>query len=450
MNETRRKRYATSRKKACQECSNAKAKCDLGKTGCSRCARRALFCVYPTEDSKVSVGHGQDYDEGAELDTSKKVYPSNGRGGLSPESAIQNSMHLADVASDVNANVNVNPETNSHVCISEFAPSFSHRASRLERPSTDVEIPDFTAPIELFCPVNVQDISNRWLNSFVPLPGQTPKKYPPAITAFMYRMLKSYAAVTVRSRRGFPPFVHSLQAQAESSKLPLRTCLELVRRCDPAKHDGEDRSSIVERTLRREMDGIYERRGEYDETTLLSAFQAYMIYFLVLFFFLFHQASDLSFLRQAAMNLQEIACATSRQGLVCTAERDRTMPRWEAWVIAESKRRTLYVMYLFDSLLSAQDGLPTFLGTELHDLPAPSSGLLWKASTRQEWEREYNLHLSGWTARGLFIHELWPVPTDLDEMGVLRRRERVDQWLENVDEFGTMMYAVTSCTHGDG
>ncbi len=40
--------------------------------------------------------------------------------------------------------------------------------------------------------------------------------------------------------------------------------------------------------------------------------------------------------------------------------------------MAEAKRRTLYTMYLFDNILSAQDGLPTFLSTELRGLAAPA------------------------------------------------------------------------------
>jgi hypothetical protein len=73
---------------------------------------------------------------------------------------------------------------------------------------------------------------------------------------------------------------------------------------------------------------------------------------------------------------------------------------------------------------------------------------LWKAGARQEWEREYNVHLADWVKAGLYINELWPIPADMDEARIMERRARVDRWLEGVDEFGTMMYAVTSCTHG--
>lgn len=116
--------------------------------------------------------------------------------------------------------------------------------------------------------------------------------------------------------------------------------------------------------------------------------------------------------------------------------------------MAEAKRRTLFTVYLFDSVLSAQDGLPTFLGTELRGLPAPSSRSLWQASSH-DWVLAFNVHLVDWVDRDLSIDELWPIPTDFDETAIVERRRRVDQWLENIDEFGTVIYAVTSTTHGD-
>jgi hypothetical protein len=105
-------------------------------------------------------------------------------------------------------------------------------------------------------------------------------------------------------------------------------------------------------------------------------------------------------------------------------------------------------MYLFDSVVSTQENLPTYLGTELQGLPAPAAGSIWEASSRPEWEQAYNLFLAEWMEPGLAIDELWPIPPDMDEAGVARRRGRVDHWLEDIDSYGTMLYAVVSCTHG--
>ncbi|KAL1903656.1 hypothetical protein Sste5346_000285 [Sporothrix stenoceras] len=247
-----------------------------------------------------------------------------------------------------------------------------------------------------------------------------------------------------------------------SSSAALTTCLSLARICD-ATLAGSTRptTEAAAAVLKREMNRIYTEIQQQAQTNVsvdhlasLAAFQAYLLYALVLFFQLGHQGDP--FLRQAIMALQEIACTSSRHGLVCAAEQASACPRWAAWVVAEAKRRTLYVVYLFDSVLSAHDGLPTYLGSELRGLPAPGSKALWQATSLADWNRAYRLYLDEWTRTedsaggyaGLRIDELWPYPDPADVPGLSRRRQRVDQWLESVDEYGTMMYAVTSSTHG--
>lgn len=309
------------------------------------------------------------------------------------------------------------------------------------RMSERMGVLDFSS-LELVCPIDAGEISNRWLNAYIPMTGQTLKAYPISISSFIFRILKSYAAVAVHGR-GIPPFVHSSQMMALARCPPLSTCFSLVRICERPLPGSEGVASEV---LQREMNNLYELRGTYDDIALLAAFQAYLIYAMVLFFRL-SQGSN-PFLRQAMMNLQELACISSRRGLVCIAEQQRARPRWEPWIVAEAKRRTLYTMYLFDSVLSTQDGIPTFFGTELQGLPAPSSKALWEAQSRHDWETVYNIYLVEWTDGGLCIDELWPIPAGLDERGLSERRSRVDEWLQNIDEFGTMLYAVTNCTHG--
>ncbi|KAJ5673802.1 hypothetical protein N7462_009241 [Penicillium macrosclerotiorum] len=293
--------------------------------------------------------------------------------------------------------------------------------------------------LDLACPINVEEISNRWLNPYIPTPGQKIKNYPATVTSFIYRVLKSYSAVAVRGHRALP-FIHPKQSLSGS---PLATCLSLIRICEKPLPGSENSAALV---LQREMEAIAETRNDYDDMDLLAAFQSYLIYTMALFFHLSQGFNP--FFRQAMMNLQELACLTSRQGLVCAADRLHSRPRWEEWIVTEAKRRTLYVMYLFDNILSAQESLPTFLGTELQGLPAPANKPLWQAENRADWEKEFNVYLTKWTTHSLTIDELWPIPQGMDEAGITHRRERVDQWLENMDEFGIMIFTVTVCTHG--
>jgi hypothetical protein len=297
--------------------------------------------------------------------------------------------------------------------------------------------------LNLVCPLDPDDIRNRWIQAYLPIMGQTIKEYPSGVSGFIYRTLKSYASVAVKGR-GSPPFIHSMQLMSQPPGSPLTTCLSLVRICSNSLPGSQDAAAIL---IKREMNSLYELRENYDEQNLFAAFQAYLTYSMVLYFVL-NQSRNENF-RSIMTNLQELACSSASQGLVCAAEQQRTRPRWEEWIISEAKRRTLYVMYLFDSTLCIQEGLPTFLGSELSGLPAPSNKLLWQAKTRYEWEKEYNIYMTEWMGESLTIDELWPPPADLDEKTVARRRMRVDHWLENLDEYGTMLYAIMRCTHGE-
>lgn len=296
--------------------------------------------------------------------------------------------------------------------------------------------------LQLGCPINADEISNRWLDPYIPDPTQKVKQYPANITSFIYRILKSYAAAAARGHDVLP-FVHLMQMREDVLDRPLATCLSLVRMCAKPMSGSE---KDTQRVLKQEMEAIVDKRASYDEVSLLGAFQAYLIYSLVLYFRLGKESY--SSLRQIMMNLQDLAAFSAKHGLVCVAEQRHTRPKWEEWIVAESKRRTLYVMYLFDSVLLSEEDLPTFLGTELEGLPAVASKPLWLAQTRTTWEAAYNLHLAEWVDRSLTIDELWPISPGMDEEALSKRRERVDQWLENLDEFGTMMYAVICCTHG--
>jgi hypothetical protein len=432
-------RYTASRQKSCLSCSNAKAKCDRKAGRCTRCSLRGSSCIYPhalpPTGSASSARDKNEARESSSLSASNTLLPD-----LECELPVGSETRSSIVESTQSVGGNSLTDTFSTTSTGGHVPKDTG-LNVTSLPTEKLDTLDFSG-LELFCPINAGDISNRWLNSYVPMPGQKIKEYPASITAFIYRTLKSYAALTVRGR-DVPPFVHTSQMMTGSTRPPLSTCLTLVRMCEKPLPGSE---SVTVEVLQREMNSLYEQHGAYDDMALLAAFQAYLIYSMILFFKFSLGSSP--FLRQAIMRLQELACASSQQGLMCVAEQQRARPRWESWISAEAKRRTLFAMYLFDSVLAAQDGVPSFLGTELQGLLAPSNQFLWRAHTRHEWELTYNIHLVDWVEGGLHIDELWPIADDLDELGLLQRRNRVDQWLEGIDESGTLIYAVTSCTHG--
>ncbi|KAI0189337.1 hypothetical protein EV127DRAFT_432509 [Xylaria flabelliformis] len=409
-------RYSISRQKACQQCSVSKAKCDRVGTGCSRCVQRGLPCVYAQPGSCRGVRQSSITDE--------RLRCTNETAGAGLADGNDASMQ------------SVMPSAQSSMERDVASPSVGSRHS-----VPGSEIQDFV-DLKLTCPINADHIGNRWLGAYIPLPDQKAKEYPDSTKSFLHRMVKSYVTVAIRGR-GYPPFIHASQVTTHLIRSPLSTCLSLVRICERQLPGSEETAAQV---LQREMSHLHEQRETYDTITLLCAFQAYLLFTMVLFFRLEQIASPI--LRQAVMNLQEIACVSAKRGLVCEAEQQWLRPQWESWIVAEANRRTLYTMYLFDGVLSAHDGLPTFIGTELKGLPAPASHTLWRAQTRLDWGNAYNSHLADWSEGGLRIDELWRVPENFDDADVAKRRNRIDHWLEGVDEFGTMLYAVTNTTHG--
>ncbi|OAQ95773.1 hypothetical protein LLEC1_00391 [Akanthomyces lecanii] len=395
---TKTSRYAKTRQKSCQQCSSAKARCDRGQAGCSRCAQRGLVCTYRLAKAASIPNPSSDFS--TNTNTAETVRNTPNYRGKMVFAASQGASSIAAEAAKTHSGLD-----------------FSH--------------------LNLICPIDVERIQNRWLNPYFEQPDQSIKQYPPMIKRFVFRILKSYAAMAARGQATLP-FIHSTQTDVPGSH--LATCLSLARVCDDPLPGSEDAAAAI---LQREMDAITAQDQEdADNVTTLAAFQAYLIYILILFFRLKQGPGPL--FRSAMTTLQGLACVASRKGLVCAAGATHTRPRWEEWIITEAKRRTLYVMYLLDNVLSDQENLPTYLGTELRGLPAASNKALWQARTRAIWERDYNVFLAEWPEQTLTIDELWPDPPEMDDVSIARRRRRVDHWLENQDEFGTMLFAVTA------
>ena len=77
----------------------------------------------------------------------------------------------------------------------------------------------------------------------------------------------------------------------------------------------------------------------------------------------------------------------------------------------------------------------------------PEGKRLWGARDRDTWEREYDRHSALWRDEPegmLVISELWKS----EQTGTPGRRRRIEKWVQEVDEFGMMLFAVTSHIHG--
>ncbi|RFU31161.1 hypothetical protein B7463_g5176, partial [Scytalidium lignicola] len=436
------RRIAPPRKKACSQCSEGKIRCDMRRPRCSRCLKKGIQCVYtvpahtsfPIIEDRAETTPGTDngfdnFSSDSKYQTPNSASPDMRSSSIRPvPNWIQMSMS--------NRNQAESPytlPTPESFHISNSTPAFT------SEPSVSSHVPKF-ANVDLVPAADSTEIGDRWLATILPSTSlKQVKTLLPSTARYIYRVLKTYPKMMLQPG-GLPPIIHPLQVSEQESAAPLANCLSLVRLWEGRAAGSED---IIIKTIRKEMENLYQEHENYDQITLLAACQAYLIYSIMMF----SPGESASLVDQTTMiNLQALGSHAALKGLVCRGELSQSRPDWESWLVASAKRRTLFTMYTFDNIFNFFHNVPCFTGEELASLPAPSSKALWQAVDRRSWEREYNLQLARWEGGFLRLGELWP---HLDPGEKKSRQNRIDRWVESVDEFGMMLYATVVHTYGE-
>lgn len=386
---------APPRRKACDACASAKVRCDKS-TPCARCRMRRLNCQYPSHsDLQATVQH--------------------------PHPVFD-----------------VDRSASSRRSISELV-SVPKNSYPLPSPSASTGLSPVTEASTLICgEIDASAIQNRWLKPYLADENDQPKSFPPSTARYIREVLKSYVSMVVDDCR-LPPFIHRSQVCGDSTCLPLSNCFGLLRILSARAAPSKDFTSDL---FEREMSSIRSNYSAYDSETLLGAFQAYLLYSMALYFW-----CGQSGLRDNVTTLQQLASMAVSQGIT-TAAQPWSSPDWNLWAVSEAKRRTTFTMYLFDNLLCASDGLPMFVATELTGMSAPAPSSLWDAASLDVWQRSHNAYLKACDGVVLQINELWYLPPGFSADQACRRQERIGAWLQRVDEYGMMLFAVTTATHG--
>ncbi|KAL4949321.1 hypothetical protein BDW69DRAFT_198197 [Aspergillus filifer] len=408
------KQLRPPRKKACKNCTSSKVRCSLDRPTCSRCRSLGKVCEYATPRAGLTQWNPDPLSPGSVLDLS-----------------FDRSLHSNSIPSDL-----TNPQVNAF-----STPGQSHESGLYAEQNSEL---DFTA-VDLVPNHEAECIRDRWLRPYITpsLAGEeVPKVYHPFTLQYLGRVLATYPQRMIRDG-DVPPIFHHTQVFAGQMSSALANCFTIVRMWKSAAPGS---GCFVVSTVRREMDRLAPEAPGEQEIERLSAFQAYLIYLLLLHL----SPIPLQTLEQGKVTdqdmitLMDLAFRTARNSLILASETSHKRPSWESWIMASTKRRAIYVMYLFSSLYNAENGLPNFVAEELRDLPVPERNGLWEATTRTEWERVYDLHLQEWPDGPLRIHELWKS----EETGSPRRRERIERWLRGVDDFGMMLFSVCAHIHG--
>ena len=258
-------REQLSRKKACEQCSNAKVRCDLKKPQCSRCESRRINCGY-TAPCKPSAAGSSSRDE---MTVPHPFHTPDFalRDGLlapAPENNPRSyESGFAKSSSTVRQDDKTAPSAQSHHQTDPSSPTdlplLSERGqtSRQACPSNNEywtgEALGF-ADLNLICPIDALKIRNRWLGDFIPSFDQRVKNYPPGITILISRVLKSYTVILLRAGH-LPPFIHPAQLSGSEIPTPFANCLSLVRMWDGQVRGSE---SMVRGIIKTEMVRLFE------------------------------------------------------------------------------------------------------------------------------------------------------------------------------------------------
>ncbi|KAF5857503.1 hypothetical protein ETB97_005717 [Aspergillus alliaceus] len=419
--DSHRSKQRPPRKKACNSCTKSKVRCSLEKPTCSRCRSTGRVCEYPASALPRDSPPG----EAGVSEVPDPSYPGSAI-YASPRFDPAPTMPIPLPYATTPSSTAWSPASQVHV--------------RRHVPSCwrDGDEFDFHT-VDLVPSANAEDIRDRWLRPYILPPlgqDEVPKVYHPFTLQYISRILSTYPRRMLKDR-DVPPIIHRSQIDGKEMPRALANCYSLVRMWEQAAPGSE---MMVVDTLEKEMERLADEHLEHDYE-LLSSFQAYLIYTIMLYF----SPRGSSLINDKIMiTLMELAFRTARNGLFCAAEVSHTRPTWESWIVVAAKRRAIFTMYIFSGVYNADRLLPNFIADEMRGVFAPGNKSLWEAQDRETWNKEYDRYLLRWEDGMLEISELWRS----EETGSTQRRERIERWVQSTDEFGMMLFGVCAHIHG--
>ncbi|KAH7092162.1 hypothetical protein FB567DRAFT_516648 [Paraphoma chrysanthemicola] len=429
-----------TRARACRACSLAKVKCNL-QSRCSRCLSKNLHCVYDTATATIAVSDSDQVVDGPPQDGTQATTLASLTNGNIPEvSCDMYAFGETQMGMDWDAlnfvNNDILPQSPRGAFLHLSDPfSKDMLTEPLLRGVRDLDANSCNGDLEL------AELS--WLERdppqvfLSPLPRSDPVKDCTASVAM--QMLRAFPQMMLR-RETFPPFIHGHwyrhgSAMEPSLPEPLVNCMGVAQVF--VSHNPETRPFLW-RMVQSEQSSAARKTEQclISKHDLLAAIQAQLIYIMM-------RVIDSSE-AEPGLNLQILVtyqnlCESFKS--VCNQpffqdERMYPSPSWEAWVFAESRRRTVVVWLLIAHMVHIKIGVPcdTFEGFREIPLPAPST--LWGARTRSGWQSEYELY-KNMPRLGLeFFGDLIDA---CRQSSVGSNRTKLDAWNATVDSLGILL-----------
>lgn len=476
-------------RKSCAACRKAKAKCDSGLPICRRCDEKDVVCVY--ELSRPSANSAKQAASAPDNQTSHATpiveFPASGNQDevfwdLTPEYTngvlISSNAHsstpwtgpVQDFPYQNDLVLNWEPDAgfvedleNSDLGAGQSTNDLSNTKSAfdffLSSPPRSLTLdPTFSTPPD--CMFHTPYLVLRPMDHDYPPRSSTlvsprsPFNHAHLSIgsqigrSFLLQNLQSYATLLATST--LPPFIHSTSLpfpEPDQSQIPtcatppsqpiLEICksiISLYTTKTPAT------SSFIWRTITVEKDRFMNEYLESNEWELLGMLQAITLYILLRIFD--EDSFSVDFDRELVRTMTEIAIKAEQFKLVCHAEVEGQRPHWQEWVLLESKRRTVTLLFILHLMFDIKPEQRAKSKVGLTVLPLPAHKSLWEAKTEDEWIVKYDEMLRLREGRGYLRY------LDLMELGKGNGGERMkdlNAWMVSGDAFGilVMMAATT-------
>ncbi|KAL2068185.1 hypothetical protein VTL71DRAFT_16283 [Oculimacula yallundae] len=266
---------------------------------------------------------------------------------------------------------------------------------------------------------------------------------------FILQNMKAYPALLVDGSES-PPFIHTTSMVLGVVRRTGRDIIPGTDHLPICKHivqmwqtRSPQTQAFISRTIIAEMQRFTEQKYTVaSDWELLSMLQA-MTVFIIL------RISDpdsgtIDFDNSLVETMTLIAIRLERSGFLCDGEVHGYRPTWEEWILMESKRRTVIILFLICLLfeISPNQGGKAMAG--LMPLPLPATKLLWQAKTENEWTMLYDDMLLQRQGRGYLSYADLMI-LGRDTGGVNEKLGDLNRWYTNLDPLGilVMMAATT-------
>lgn len=231
---SRRKKPASSRKKACESCATSKVRCGLEKPVCSRCRAQAKQCRYSTGEEIFGPDHTGVLPESSSVSgQSHEHVDFSYTGDFSLAGTTQMSPpYLAPRDAILGLTPTKSPENlpNSKGCL-----NFEN--------------------IRLIPMEEAEEIRNYWMRSLLsPISEQEPKVFHLYTLECISCILRSYPDQMLADN-GVPPMIHPMQLAANNIPPSLANCFSLVRLWQQRAPGSEEMvASILKQEMQRLID----------------------------------------------------------------------------------------------------------------------------------------------------------------------------------------------------